>query len=239
MSMPSIRPFGGRILLVDDDEALVEMLHSFLRQNHFNVEVAFGGAEALTKAALFKPDLILLDIGLPDISGLEVLRRLRSSPDTEQTVMILLTGVSGLEMKVEGFGIGADDYVAKPVVARELLLKIERFLSTAKIHQKTLDTKGNEVLRTLVNTLVCELSAPLAAIHNELQLASQEQTATDLHHRLDQIAVQARRIQETLQKLNAPARLGLKEPVPGFRLLDLETLPANECSPRSKTEGAS
>jgi DNA-binding response OmpR family regulator len=234
--MRSMGSSRKRILLVDDDATLTEMLQAFLQQRGFAVEVAYGGAEALEKAAVFQPDLILLDIGLPDISGLEVLRRLRSSPATAETIMILLTGTTGLEMKIEGFTTGADDYVAKPIVGRELLLKIERFLSAADSHQRVIETKQKEILRTLANTLVHELSAPLAAIQNELQLASQEQDAKDLHNRLRQIANQTRSIQEILQKLSTSERMGLKEPVPGFRLLDLEPPPTEDNKTLSKTE---
>ncbi len=210
-----------RILVVDDDEALVEMLRTFLSQHGYEVEGALSGAAALKRVSVFQPGLVLMDIGLPDISGLEILRRIRSTPGTQEITIILITGTSGLEMKIEGFHTGANDYIAKPIVPRELLLKVERFLKTAETHQKTVECKQKETIHTLANTVAHELTAPLAIIQNEIALAAQDQDIESLRNRLRAIESTTHHIQEIIIRLNAASRLPSKEPLPGFKLLDL------------------
>lgn len=213
--------FKSRILIVDDDEALVGMLKTFLSQHGYNIEVAYNGGMALKRVEDFHPDLVLMDIGLPDISGLEILRRIRSAASNQEITIILITGTSGLEMKIEGFHTGANDYISKPIVPRELLLKVERFLKTAESHQKTIESKQEETLHTMAHTVAHELTAPLAAIQNEIALADQDQDLESLRNRLKSIQNTVRQIQEIIVKLNSTSRASFKEPVPGYHVLNL------------------
>jgi len=163
-----------------------------------------------------------MDIGLPDISGLEILRRIRSVPSNQEITIILITGTSELEMKIEGFHTGANDYIAKPIVPRELLLKVERFLKTTENHHKTIATTQKETLNLLVHTLAHELTAPLASIQNEIALASMDQDLEGLRTRLKSIEGATRQIQEILRRLSSASRDSLREPISGFQLLELK-----------------
>jgi DNA-binding response OmpR family regulator len=213
---------SSKILIVDDDESLVGMLGTFLSQHGYETDVAYSGSTALKQVETFHPDLVLMDIGLPDISGLEILRRIRSVPSNQEITIILITGTSGLEMKIEGFHTGADDYIAKPIIPRELLLKVERFLKTAANHHKTIETKLKETLNMLVHTVAHELTAPLASIQNEIALASLDQDLESLRNRLKSIEGATRQIQEILMKLSSASRNSLREPFPGYQLLELK-----------------
>ncbi|MCL1595589.1 MAG: response regulator transcription factor [Actinomycetia bacterium] len=114
-----------RILIVDDEPELRSMLRQYLTREGFDVAEAVTGREALDAAKRFEPDLLLLDVGLPDIDGFEVLRTLRSTSDTP---VIMLTARDDEIDRVVGLSVGADDYVVKPFSPRELVARIQAVL---------------------------------------------------------------------------------------------------------------
>ncbi len=116
------------ILVVDDEPDLLELLEHHLRSAGHDVRTAATGEDALAEVARKRPDLVLLDVVLPDISGTEVLRRLRRDHDSISVPVIFVTARSDEIDRVIGFELGADDYVCKPFSPRELLLRIEALL---------------------------------------------------------------------------------------------------------------
>jgi putative two-component system response regulator len=125
---------GNRILVVDDNRSTVRLLQQVLGAEGHNVTVAGDGLEALSRIALNPPDLILLDLDLPELNGYEVCRRLKQSPDTRWIPIIILTGQSASEFKLQCWDLGADDFLTKPfqtveVVARcRSLLRVKRLV---------------------------------------------------------------------------------------------------------------
>lgn len=118
----------ARILVVDDDLRVCRMIEAVLKgQGHF-VIVANSGAKALEEAPKVFPDLILLDVMMPDLNGYEVCRRLRSSIKLADTPVMFLTARSMVNDRIEGFEAGADDYLVKPFDLRELELRVEALL---------------------------------------------------------------------------------------------------------------
>jgi two-component system KDP operon response regulator KdpE len=116
-----VRPTGARVLLVDDEPAIVRAVRSILAHHGFQIEVATTAAEALAAHATRPPDLILLDLGLPDLDGLEVIRRVRAQGDTPVVVL----SVRGAERdKVAALDLGADDFLSKPFGADELVARV-------------------------------------------------------------------------------------------------------------------
>jgi DNA-binding response OmpR family regulator len=109
--MPS--PLRARLLLVDDDDALADMYALQLTASGFHVTTARSGAEALALANDVLPDLIYLDLGLPGMTGLEVLERLRRAPNTAEVPVVILTNFSEPEMMKRGRELGAQDYLVK------------------------------------------------------------------------------------------------------------------------------
>ena len=113
------------ILVVDDEEDAVELIEFNLKAAGYNVITACDGKEALKKARLMMPDLILLDLMLPEVDGLEVCKILRRDPATSAIPILMLTAKSAEIDRVLGLELGADDYVTKPFSPRELVLRVK------------------------------------------------------------------------------------------------------------------
>src|SRR5438270_17421 len=113
------------ILVVDDEPNIVEVVSAYLKRELFNVVTAFDGEAALRCVAEHNPDLIVLDVMLPRLDGLEVCRRVRA---TSNTPIIMLTAKGEETDKLVGLGIGADDYLTKPFSPRELIARIKAVL---------------------------------------------------------------------------------------------------------------
>jgi len=116
---------SARVLVVEDDEAIADVLRRSLRAEGHEVRSAVDGVEALTEASQFVPDLVILDLGLPRLDGVEVCRRLRAEGDVP---ILILTARTDTEDRVEGLDSGADDYLVKPFERQELLARIRALL---------------------------------------------------------------------------------------------------------------
>src|SRR6266852_4031606 len=118
----------GKILIVDDESAARAALEALLRREGFDVRDASDGPSALAECATFRPDLILLDILMPGINGFEVCRRIKATPETRLTPVVLITGLSATEDRIEGINAGADDFLSKPIDINELLARTRSLL---------------------------------------------------------------------------------------------------------------
>src|SRR5262249_32961456 len=114
-------PGGGRVLIVEDDADIADVLRRSLRNEGYEVKTTADGVEALDVAAGFAPDLVVLDLGLPRLDGVEVCRRLRMEGDVP---ILMLTARAETEDRVTGLDSGADDYLVKPFERRELLAPV-------------------------------------------------------------------------------------------------------------------
>jgi DNA-binding response OmpR family regulator len=121
------------ILLVDDEPLIIDSLTYSLKREGFDVKVAYDGTQALQSVQEYEPDLIVLDLMLPDISGLEVCRRIR----TGRTTPVIMLTARGEEIdRVLGLEVGADDYLAKPFSFRELLARIRSTLRRVELDRQ-------------------------------------------------------------------------------------------------------
>lgn len=116
------------VLIVDDESDLASLVEFNLQQAGLETAVALTGERALQLATTRVPDVVLLDLMLPDISGKEVCRRLRADLRTREVPIVMLTARGEESDRVEGFEVGADDYVSKPFSPRELVLRIKAIL---------------------------------------------------------------------------------------------------------------
>jgi two-component system OmpR family response regulator len=116
----------ARLLVVDDEPNILELLSVALRFNGFEVATATNGQQALTTARTFKPDLVVLDVMMPELDGFEVVRRLRG--EGTRVPVLFLTAKDGTEDKVTGLTLGGDDYVTKPFSLEEVVARIRAVL---------------------------------------------------------------------------------------------------------------
>ena len=121
-------PPSPQVLIVDDERDLVRLLEFNLQQAGFETAVAYGGEEALQKVRQRTPDLVVLDLMLPDIPGTEVCRQIKASPRTRHVPVLMLTARTDEVDRVVGFEVGADDFVTKPFSVRELVLRVRAIL---------------------------------------------------------------------------------------------------------------
>jgi signal transduction histidine kinase len=171
-----------QVLLVDDDPRNVRLLEGIFRADGYEVDKAYSGSEALSQVAARPPDLVLLDVMMPHMSGNEVCERLKSDPATRAIPVILVTALNSIEDKVNGLDGGADDFVSKPVNRVELLAKARSLLRVKKLHdelaaaKEELQAKNDELVRlenlkeSLMQMIVHDLKNPLTAIMGNLEL---------------------------------------------------------------------
>lgn len=114
-----------KVLIVDDEEAILELLEYNLAKHGYNIEVCNNGIDAIIKAREFVPDIILLDIMMPKQDGIETCKQLREIPHLSETLILFLTARSEEYSEVAAFEMGADDYITKPIKPRALLSRIQ------------------------------------------------------------------------------------------------------------------
>ena len=125
----------ARILVVDDEPNITDLVATALRYEGFEVAVAGTGSEAIREAATFRPDLLVLDVMLPDRNGFELLSRLRA--DQVKLPVVFLTARDSTEDKIKGLTVGGDDYVTKPFSLEELLARVRAVLRRAQPEKTT------------------------------------------------------------------------------------------------------
>lgn len=129
-----------KILVVDDEASITDLVSAYLRPEGYDVQIASDGTSGLQAARTFKPDLVVLDVMLPGMDGIEVLTRLRRESDV---YVILLTAKTEETDKIVGLSVGADDYVTKPFSPRELVARIKAALRRLQVERSP---AGDDVL---------------------------------------------------------------------------------------------
>ena len=181
------------ILVVDDDPRNRKLLEEYLLAAGYDVRVAPDGRTALALASEQPPDLVLLDVMMPDLSGLEVCQKLKNDLRTRLCQVVLVTALDGTPHRVEGLDTGADDYIAKPVRREEFMAKVRSMLRARGLLAELEAARETLALRnakleeleglkeTLTQTLVHDLKNPLAAVLGNLELMERKADESVLH----------------------------------------------------------
>jgi two-component system, cell cycle response regulator CtrA len=125
-----------RVLLIEDDSATAQSIELMLKSGSFNVYTTDLGEEGIDLGKVYDHDIILLDLNLPDMSGFDVLRKLRISK--VKTPILILSGLAAIEDKIKGLGFGADDYMTKPFHKDELVARIHAIVRRSKGHAQSI-----------------------------------------------------------------------------------------------------
>ena len=137
---------GEKILIVEDEKDVMELIRYNLANEGFNCVAAYNGREALNKAQATLPDLVLLDLMLPEVDGLKVCEKLKSSPQTEHISIVMVTAKSDEADIVTGLELGADDYITKPFSPKVLVARVR-----AVLRRKTTEIPGKTTTITIHN----------------------------------------------------------------------------------------
>jgi len=156
-----------RLLLIEDDLNFAKSLELSLRHANFKLFSTRYGAEGIELANLYEFDLIILDLGLPDMMGFDVLRRLRRA--RVETPILILSADDGTEAKLEGFGQGADDYLTKPFHREELIARINAIVRRSKGHAQSIIRTGKVTLNLDAKTVEVD-GQPVALTKKEYQV---------------------------------------------------------------------
>jgi two-component system, sensor histidine kinase and response regulator len=178
-SQPDEFDHRGRVLVVDDQEPNRQLLHDMLELDGHDVLDADNGLTALALAAEHDPDVILLDVTMPGIDGFEVCRRLRASPATSATPVLLITALGEREHRLQGMAAGANDYLVKPIDRSEVSLRVRNAVRMRAMH-RALERQFTELQRMerlrddLVSMIVHDLRSPLTGLRGFLELLQEE-----------------------------------------------------------------
>ena len=139
-----------RIFVVDDEQDLTDLLHYQLGKEGFKVKFSNNPYQALGDARDFSPDLIILDVMMPDLDGFQLLRMIRADNLLQKTPVIMLTAKTDLEHRIKGLEQGADDYIGKPFDSQELVLRIRSIL------KRTAESKKDDDRRIIFGKLLLD-----------------------------------------------------------------------------------
>ena len=167
--------FGARILVVDDDPLARRSIRAMLERSYYQVETAEDGAEALGLLSACLPDLVLLDIQMPGVDGLEVCRGIRAMPRGDRLPIIFLTAEERSDIHTLAFQAGGDDFLRKPVLMAELIVRIRSLMRLKRLQAEVLEERDNlldlhKQREQLFGFIVHDLKNPLSAIQAGLEL---------------------------------------------------------------------
>ena len=224
-----------RVMVVDDDAGYARLLVDCFSGLGFEVLYVESGELALAAVAGFHPEIILLDIRMPEMDGFEVCQSIRKNPQYASIIIIMLTSVGEVEDKIKGIDIGANDYVVKPFGLSELfevVARVNRFLDTKGNYLRKVEEEKFTTLRGAANTVCHEINNPLTAIVGATRVLSMklaERTdGEELQAETKNILEAAHRIQNITHQLARAIRVVTTEPVPGIKMIDLNASARNE-----------
>jgi two-component system, sensor histidine kinase and response regulator len=190
MSIESIDLKNAKVLMVDDTPANIDLLHKILSTQGYKLSFATGGKKALNIISRTPPNLILLDVMMPDMDGFEVCRILKSQKETQDIPVIFMTALTDTVDKIKGFSLGAVDYITKPIQSEELLARVSTHLKlqahVIELKKRNLESEqarfaaesANRAKSSFLANMSHELRTPLNAIIGYTDLVQEE--ASDL-----------------------------------------------------------
>ena len=168
-----------RVLLVDDESSNLSAMKRVLRPLRYEVRTADDGQSALEDVDAFPPDLILLDVMMPGLSGFEVCRKLKSQPETASIPIVIVTGLSDLDSRITGLEAQADDFLSKPADPNEIRARVKSLLKSKSLydelqirHRQLRDLEG--MRENLTHMIVHDLRNPLSVMKTYLSLMEDE-----------------------------------------------------------------
>ncbi len=179
-----------KILIVDDMKENVELMEAYLAVEPYEVVSAYGGKEALQKVKNENPDIILLDVMMPELNGYEVCKILKENPETQFIPVLMLTALSELEDRIKGIDVGADDFLTKPINRLELKTRVKSLLRVKYLHDRLVSDRDNlevknrvqGILTSIIPTLLQSISNEEKKVIINQMTGMVERTLLDMYH---------------------------------------------------------
>ena len=217
-----------KILVIDDLPENIFILQDRLVQEGYEVNTAYGGTDGLEKAYSTLPDLILLDVMMPDMSGLEVCKTLVNDEKTKHIPIILVTAKAGAEDTKQGLEAGAFDYIKKPFNRVELMARVKSALKLSEANQQLLEVEKRTTFIATIVTANHKIKQPLtllslssAAIKNELE--KKEFTRESILSRVKYIDAAIKDISDVLDKLNSITKPELSDYAKDVKMIKVDS----------------
>lgn len=191
-----------RILAVDDDIMSLKLLTIKLEKEGYEVRNAYNGLEALREVQSFHPDLLIMDVTMPQMDGYEALRQLKSNEETRYIPVIMLTGRAEIEDKVMGFEVGAEDYINKPYSLQEVSARVKSLLRMRALQNKLRETEKVAALGEMVDGIAHEIRNPLTAIGGMARRLCESETIPEKRNYAEQIIKSVERLERMLQRVD-------------------------------------
>ena len=216
------------ILVIDDLPENIFILQDRLVQEGYEVNTAYGGTDGMEKAYSTLPDLILLDVMMPDMSGLEVCKTLVNDEKTKHIPIILVTAKAGAEDTKEGLEAGAFDYIKKPFNRVELMARVKSALKLSEANQQLLEVEKRTTFIATIVTANHKIKQPLtllslssAAIKKELE--KEEFTRESILSRIKYIDAAIKDISDVLDKLNSITKPELSDYAKDVKMIKVDS----------------
>jgi DNA-binding response OmpR family regulator len=226
-SMLEAKPI--KLLIVDDDPDYARLLVECFTGLGFQVVYVDSGHKALQEVEKLVPDIVLLDIVMPEMDGFEVCRQIRQVAEWASMIVIMLTSKEEVEDKIKGIDIGANDYIVKPFGLSELfevVARVNRFLDTKSSYLRRVEEEKFSTLRGAANTVCHEINNPLTTIVGSARILAkqfaEDEDFSELKVETESILEAALRIQHITHQFARAIRVVTTEPVPGVRMIDLQ-----------------
>ncbi len=222
-----------KILVIDDLPENVFMLQDRLEHEGYEVITAYDGFSGIDKAKTNLPDLVLLDIMMPDITGLEVCQILVKDPLTQDIPIILVTAKSGAEDTKEGLEAGAFDYIKKPFNRIELLARVNSALKVSEAHKLLLESKKRDTFIATVVTANHKIKQPLTLLSLSSSAIKRELNKDDISKegilkRIKYIDIAVKEINDVLNQLNSIKDPVISDYTSNIKMIKVEDDPVNE-----------
>jgi len=210
-----------KVLVVDDNRDTVRIIRDALEGAGFIVVSAYDGREALERVREEAPDLMILDLMMPKMSGYEVCNEIRKDPKTKELIVLMLTARSDIDAKIQGIEGGANDYLVKPVEPREVVSRVRRFLATEGAYQEKVLLERLEAIGQISLTVRHEINNPLAVICGQAQLLLQRKDLSEeVRSKLKIVYEMGLRISEIIKQLDQ-VQDKTREYIRGEKMIDI------------------
>lgn len=211
------------ILVVDDDPAIIEIMTAILGKSGYRIFTAQGGSECIEMTKKVSADIIIMDIDMPRMNGIEACTILKNDPDTKDIPIIFLTGLPGNDMLKIAFDCGGTDYVCKPINRIELLSRIKSVLTSQRQNKISLEKEKLIGILEMAGAVCHELNQPLQAILMTFDIIIEDlSTNTEMYKYADEISQEIDRMGIIMKKLMHITKYETREYIRGEKIIDID-----------------